>query len=420
MDSNKYFKKYIKYKKKYLQTKNLFELGGARAAESPNRMNLSGPTLIIYMSKTIGDDLYKFILIGESHDSKENICNPEEKEIHNYIDELFKIEDLNFDIFIEDDTSFKNFKQPKDKRNFDFKIEGYLDELRIILWNNYKENTNKKIHFTDIRNIDFYNNLDHKLKSFYDIINYIYDYTDYNDVEENEQIDDAFFYLISHDVYRYYEKLRKSLENKRLNKCKKTDIKNSYIDILKINKYLNIIYKSNNTEKKNIANSLLEKLEKLLVIYIEIFNIYMKKKIKILENFDEFFLLHESAININIFITELYTLLRIFSKDIKNNIIYNGSVHTEILYEYLSNCGFTTDLIKEAEQPEISDTADEELIEDEEPFRCLRNIIPFQDYFKEDYNSEDTKVYDRELIISNKMEENKDELSKFNPGEDLK
>jgi hypothetical protein len=73
------------------------------------------------------------------------------------------------------------------------------------------------------------------------------------------------------------------------------------------------------------------------------------------------------GMDVSAYITELYTVLRIFkNEEITNCIIYVGEKHLRILYEYFNICKISFHDQKRNSPQEI---------------RCVKNAVPFIDFF---------------------------------------
>lgn len=333
-----YQKKYLYYKKKYLELKN--QTGG-------NTLILSGPSAIYYYKHTKLNK--KIIILGDIHNSFEGICNDKNSiDIITYLKNLFQTK-IKLDLFIEADIPDKyqllhglNKKQLFDKSS-DF-ITGVI-EFSI---DNYKKEKSKRIHFTDIRN----NILGFKeFKQFDNVIKFLYN------VETFKKDTNLFdFYMeynnyINRSIFIIFEYIRDFMKD--------NGIKLEYNPNLP-----DIFVKEINKSHPNILKKLFPITLKYIVNYLDIIT---DEELKI-NNLDEINDIYKKCMLAIAAINDIYTVLRILKNDdIINCILYVGKAHCHIFYEYLTALEF--DMTKYQLSKETS-------------IRCLPNIEDFESFFK--------------------------------------
>ena len=342
-----YKQKYLKYKNKYLQLK---QQGG---------LNLSGPIIIdYYKHKTNGK---KIIIIGDKHWDKSKICNTkiDTIEINKYFELLFdQSTDLKFNAFIEMNIPNKhNLETNNIIINNEGYKEGYLGDIIKLSIDNYNKNENKKIYFSDIReNIKGYDDYDRGMENIIELLKNIGNFkNDYNLLK----IFDWQPYIAT--LYKFFFQLKPYYDNIKIGNDYKI---NNDEDIPK---YLidEMLEFNDKNQLASLLNIILLKIAKCVsdidttINFINLENISSLNKIQNIG--------HEIAI----YITDLYTVLKIMNNNLINNsIIFGGVLHSNSFNEYLTISGF--DLIYQ----KFSNKN-----ENQEEFRCVKDIIDFKTFF---------------------------------------
>jgi len=331
--------------------------------------NISGPSQITYLYSNYFNK--NIILIGEYHDSIKYSCIKDSITIENYVNELFK-QNISIDLFLEYHIpiNLKKYLNPDNileypiindidynpidltSSNYD---DSYLTELRILASRKYKKLGDKKrIHFTDIRddiNTQFYkvSTISSKLKSIdikeYKRItegnhNYILGLRNY--IISNGNIAGTF---INGNLWKEFEKFTKT----------KTESK--YIEV-----------------GRKIKEYVINYIDQ----YLKIYNSSTQSTTYIYELFRHQF-------HLNAVLSDIYTILRIFKNDeFRNCILYYGLAHIENINKLLYHIGnFTLKVNKFSEtyhtckfdnNGKMSDGCNE--------VRCVKNIIKFDDFFR--------------------------------------
>ncbi len=315
-----------------------------------NLLNLSGPNVIGYFSNQSGK---KIILIGEMHGDKSGSCTDlPNQSIDQYI-KNFKSE-YPIDIFVETDIPSKKILVEQNPeyiqmiKNLIPKNVGYINEIIDLAYTNYKKNDKKRYHFVDVR---------YSIKG----------------QEDFASFDKIFRYLIEGKIRIGYP-----------------DFENLFGDF--INTYVfslfNIIRFITNPD----FNSETNELSIPEFFYKEFKRLYdtdkdsLDKIVLILKNYlkdflDMYFKTQPESKNIiwvkeiytagqiaGAAITDFYTVSRIMkSNEFNNCIIYGGRAHYDTMRTYLNALGFRLE---------------HEFFSDEDNFRCVQNVIDFNDFFQ--------------------------------------
>jgi len=305
--------------------------------------DLSGPIKInYYYNRKLNK---KIICLADDHDGTRYSCDEGIITLENYLDKLFKT-DIEMDFFIEDWLPNKEYLLKKDfyshiptdvniYNDISAKWEtGYLLETRIFAKRNYKKYKNKRIHFTDLR--------------------------------LNEYVAD---YLLSTIDWE---------KNPTINEYKEITRKNHQF-IIAIYNYSTI------GSSDNIPEYLLKELtrsspETIIKIKKHIMDI-TEKYINLYNSFDTdvtIKTLWNEQSELNTFISDIYTILRIMKNidkenDFKNCLLYYGEYHILHIH-YLLVKLFNFELIDSKKSMSYDDV-------NKDGYRCIKDIIPFDTFF---------------------------------------
>jgi len=326
--------------------------------------NISGPLRICYyFNKELNK---KIILMGDDHIGINFSCPKDSITIENYLHELFKL-DFDIDLFIEFDLPKKEYLEknilfdpmpknykPEDDSSYHWE-PGYLDEIRSFGYRNYKKKERKRIHFTDLReeeSIGFFklstiSNSDIKTIAAYKT------HTDVNhkfimSIKKYFESDGS---LIESNIPKYLIKELDRLQ-KSENKDVISKIKNH---ILKNIKLYELLY---DPEQINIAMT--DKIPEPTIIH----NVFVQQFI------------------LNAILSDIYTIARIMkSNEFNNNILYYGNAHISNIIIMLELLNFKVRDIKKSEDYDYCKLNSKINCDG---LRCVRNVLQFDKFFKED------------------------------------
>ena len=350
-----YYKKYLKYKNKYLKLKID---GGSHRSSNSSTIFLSGPVNSAYISKNDK----KIILLSDIHETNDKckVSDESQIEIQNYFKKLFNQNNGTIDFFIEYDwnlvkKNLNNLDEIKNKIN----DNDYLSKVIKLSLNYYKLNSNRRIHFSDIRkNALNLRKLNEPLNELINMVTLKDENDKINLIENFKDIYEKYIVIL----FDFYTSI-----NKYIKKDKSIKIENKILEkeILKLEK---IIGKPN---MKKILELVKQKIE-ILLDYV-----FAEDTIMSLDDYSMW------GFNIVIpltYIGELYTLSRILKPEFKNIIVYEGNAHIVILYEFLEILDFKKNHFFNP----VSNN-------------CL-NIIPFEVYF----NLNETVIVDPDCLKKQK------------------
>ena len=297
----------------------------------------------------------KFIIIGDLHYDKSGTCAEKPLELINsveidkYLEKFFGTSDI-IDMFVEkyipDKYSLISNTIITDYNN----DVDYMQKIRNLFVKNYKTYPNNRIHFTDIRNriAGF-----EKFITLYDI-----DYLLKNIIQVKEGFNLINLFknqLFSGSLILLIGQIRLFLNN------------NTYIFTNNENLSEYLVKEINRFVNKKLLHKLLFKLEIKIAKYLDI--VTDESYVINMTNIDDFFNLMSIGMDAMIYVTELYTILRIFKNDdIKKSILFVGHKHVFALHDYLDIFGIDITIILENEKPNI---------------RCVTNVIEFNDFFQD-------------------------------------
>ena len=336
-----YRSKYFKYRQKTLQ-------------QSGGELNINGPIHIVYFSNATTNK--KIIVLGDMHE-KYKICEDNAIFITKYLESLSKSIKFNFYIETEMPTKYEllnnkinRFKYlPADKEH-----NAYIADVIDFGITNYKKIDNIKIHFGDVR---------HDIIGFETFKNY----TNQFDLLNNINVLKDYYNLFSHyrsflNIYHYtvlqiYFFFRAIIENKPEEEYKK------YI-FYTPDYFYKLVIKTLKTHPKECV-TLLEVLIEILRIYFnKIFDDNIFIGINDLGNLES---IYQIGIKCTSSITDFYVISKIIRDTDSNNILYVGNAHIDYIKIYLQNIGFTIDT---------------ETSTDDDYLQCIKNIKPFDEFFK--------------------------------------
>lgn len=289
------------------------------------RLSLVGPSKIGYfVSKKYNK---KIIILGDIHGSKDG--DHDGTNIVDYIDSLSST-NYAIDIFVE--TNIPNFlSNPTDKKftflkNNIITSNDFISDLTALAFDSYKQQVNKRYHFTDVRN-DIYGH-----ESFVNAFNVIMIIRNCN--------------VVQNLLAPYASSLLKIL------KWVQQPSNETPFYFLKEGLLLS-------TKNPIVFQSMTQRLEKYIDNFLKLF-------FKTLENnVDCMYNLGQIA---GASITDFYTLARIMkSNEYENCIVYTGLEHYSILKSYLHDVDFVC-------IDEISSTISNE--------RTVKNALDFLDFFQ--------------------------------------
>lgn len=263
----------------------------------------------------------KIIVIGDIHGDYNGKCDDNNINIIEYLKKIKS----NVDIFIEE--RIPNNKLLNNKIN---NID-YMSEIINYGKLEYKKNKNKRFHFTDVR----YDLNGHELFRGFNILQkYI-----------NKNLINIFDEFINNYVNQIYEIFLFIKDN---------NIKNN-IPYYFHKEYIKL--------KKN-NNNIFNKLNPILFNYIDKFiGNYVNIK-----NDSEINNIYKLGMNAGAAIADFYTISRIMKSNEYNNcILYVGVAHLDIIHDYLININFKNDY---------------NLSSNINNFRCIDNLIDFDEYFR--------------------------------------
>ena len=112
--SNIFYKKYLKYKMKYINLKNnLSDKSGVFNMDKLSEYTetkISGPVSCTRYKISDGEYVKDIYLFGDEHNMEGNFCDEESIEIQDYLDDLFKNNKSKLiDFFIETDKEGSEF-----------------------------------------------------------------------------------------------------------------------------------------------------------------------------------------------------------------------------------------------------------------------------------------------------------------------
>jgi len=326
--------------------------------------NISGPLRICYyFNKELNK---KIILMGDNHIGINFSCPKDSITIENYLHELFKL-DFDIDLFIEFDLPQKEYLEknilvgpmpkgykPEDSHSYHWE-PGYLDEIRSFGYRNYKKKEGKRIHLTDLRaeeSIGFF-----KLSTI-----------------SNSYIKTIAAYKTHTDVnHKFIMSIKKYFESNG------TQIDTNIPDYLK--KELDRLQKSENKDViSKIKNHILKNIKLYESLYDpEQINIAMTDKIPELTIIHNVF---ERQYILNAILSDIYTIARIMkSNEFNNNILYYGDDHISNIIIMLELLNFKVRDIKKSEDYDYCKLNSKINCDG---FRCVRNVLQFDKFFKED------------------------------------
>lgn len=259
------------------------------------------------------------------------------------------------DIFIETDIPSKKILTEQNKeyikmaKNLIQKDIDYIGEMIDIAFTNYKQNNKKRYHFIDVR----FNIKGHEeLKSFSTIINFIYDRKiKISNKNLAELFDDEF---MKNYVF--------SLIN--LNGFITDPDFNYKTNEFSVPEFFFKEYKKLYDSDRESLNKITLVLEKYLISFLDAFFDFPRED----TNIDTINEIYWKGVIAGAAISDFYTICRIMkSSEFNNCIIYGGRAHYNSIQSYLNALGFKLE---------------HEFTSDDDNFRCVQNVIDFNDFFK--------------------------------------
>lgn len=304
--------------------------------ESSEKIFLSGPVNATYRSK----DGKKIILLSDIHNTN-NKCTQDNKLINEYLEEIFKQENITIDFFIELDWHIvKNGNI--DILKHKIKVDDYLSKLQRLALDYYQKNDKTRIHFSDVRTESS------SLRSLNIPVTDLISQVSAKDKNFNfMEIFTAMYHKYIAILHEFYTMIRTYDNGKPIKDINLTDV------ILKkeMVKLEELIGREKFTSILTIIRTSIENLFKF------IFNDN--------DNFmtlDDFNYWGFYIITPYTYIGELYTLARLMKPEFNKIIIYEGRKHIEFLNKFLDVLEFKIDEYFD----QVSDN-------------CI-NVIPFEDY----------------------------------------
>lgn len=300
--------------------------------------HLSGPIEINYYKNRDK----KIIVMGDDHSAYNSSCDIKNNiSIENYIDKLFKT-DTEIDLFLEFTIPRKQRLQNKlDKFrvNWGDAPANYLNEVVLFGIRNYKKNITKRVHFTDNRFFIFY-------------------YSSLNNIDDGLET-----------IQKYRKRISKNHD--LILELKEYFEKESYLDKTTSDSRIML---------DNIVPYLLKEIERSSIDIIKkIANVILKKITEYLKDYNgtNYAKLNNSYLSLNALIADTYTILRIMkNNEFKNCILYVGNNHQDGIKDLLNAVGFSFEKKINNEQSLFQRFINQPKL------RCIRDIIPFDKYFK--------------------------------------
>lgn len=367
--------KSIRSKRKSLKkNKNKHQVEKKKHDGNGKKINLSGPVSIIYYKNEALNK--KIITLGDVHSGKENLCDPHEIFITDYLNNI--ISDKPIDIFVESWKPLQNFLIEDERYRDLFKpnkkfeeIEDFLKDVRRLALSEYKKNANKRFHFVDIRDqlsgwITLYN-----LEPFFKYVN---NSVIKIDSSMYERVISELFQKLINVIFAFFEFL-KGENVEAIEKYKEIfPIDSANFIPYSFQKELTKLENKNHILAGKIKKVLEQKLNKFLEFYFETFvdiehveHEHERDNEIIQKNND----LENRLKDITAQISDFYMIARIMKNDdITDCILYVGEAHQQFIKEYLLALNF-----------DIVESQYNDYDADYKISRCLNNITDFNEFF---------------------------------------
>ncbi len=321
-----------------------------RKIKGGNILNISGPTRIGYFFNKEYNK--KIIIIGDIHGNKNGSCIDEPNEsIFKYLKKLEIFKPI--DIFVESDIPSKKILDEKNPeylklaKNLIAKDKDYISEIIHLAYTEYMLNDKKRYHFIDIRyNIKGF-------ERFYSFDTIIYFINFEKIIIDKNNLSNLFEEFMNQYVFSLCNIIR-FIENPDFD---------SETNMLIVPEFFYKEYKKLFTNNKESLNKIITILTNYIKAFLDIyFDLSGDLDINLIKD------IYHLGITAGAAVTDFYTISRIMkSKEFNDCVIYGGLAHYFILQSYLDALGF-----------ELK----HEFTSEEENFRCVKNVIDFNDFFK--------------------------------------